>query len=125
MGDAPAVLLATCLDCRSGDLVGGFLGLLGSDAAPGGAPVHVIAWGGDVAAWRSEWRVPSSYVVHAAVSEAGAARVRRALGVEEREDADLQYGFARVYDASGRWRSTFHVGQLDRAQLRHDLAAVD
>jgi len=117
LADAPAVLVATCLDCRSGDIIGGFLGLLGADHLPGHAAVHVLAWGGSAKRWRAEWSLPETYEVHVAASEQESLELRRALAVNEN-------GFARVYDPRGRWRSTFHTGQLDREQLRDDLSTL-
>lgn len=111
-----ALLVATCLDCRSGQIVGGFLARVADDL-PRGARVLVIGWDGTEQAWRSSTSVPPQIPVHVAPDERTARALRRELRVGES-------GFAMVYDSEGRWVSTFHLGQLDRDDVVADLAAA-
>lgn len=110
----PAAIVATCLDCRSGDVIGGFLGRLPLEDVPEGARIVVVGWGGDARAWRAEWSVPRQIGIHVARSAPAAAALRRRLGVGES-------GMILLLDERGTWRSTFHLGQIDRDDMLHDL----
>ena len=50
-GEALA-LAVTCVDCRSGDIFGGFLARLASEELPEGAALRVIGLGANTPAWR-------------------------------------------------------------------------
>lgn len=124
LSGSAAMLVATCADCRSGDVMGGFLGRLAADDLPDGAHVHVVAWGGDVAAWAERMRIDRErMVVHDASDERAAEAVQRMLGIAPRAGQE-ESGAAMLYDTTGTWRSTFALGQLDRAGIAHDLARL-
>ncbi len=117
----PTMLVATCATCRSGDIIGGFLGRLGEDAVPHDARVVVLTWGGDQRAWASRWKLDTDRLeLHEARDAAAVERVRRTLGIRPMPDAE-ESGIAFLHDARGRWRSTFFVGQLVREDVAHDL----
>lgn len=118
-------LTSTCMECRSGDIVGGYLGRLVADDVPDDAQLRVIAWDGDAREWmrRSGVNKPDSALalpVHVATTPAAAAELRRVLGIGERNGSE-ESGITFLYDTRGRWRSTYFVGQLNRDDVRHDL----
>lgn len=116
-----SMLVATCADCRSGDIIGGFLGRLGPDTLPEDARVVVLTWDGDQAAWVDEWHVDRDRIeLHHATSPAAVARVRRELGIAPVGDAE-ESGITFLHDTRGRWRSTYYVGQLNADDIAHDL----
>lgn len=115
-GQAGAVV-ATCIDCRSGDVLGQFLARLEIDAVPDGADVRVVAWDGDAAAWARRWRLPRRVIVHA-VSD-GQARQQ----VQSRLHAG-ESGVVLLRDRGGRWAGTYHLGQVDADDLVHDLRVL-
>ncbi len=116
-----SMLVATCADCRSGDIIGGFIGRLGPDTLPDDARVVVLTWGGDQEAWADEWHVdPEQVELHEATTPAAVARVRRELGIAPVGDAE-ESGITFLHDTRGRWRSTYYVGQLDARDIAHDL----
>lgn len=116
------MLVATCADCPSGDIIGGFLGRLDDDALPDDAHVIVLTWGGDQAEWAARWKLDAvpQLELHAATNAQAVARVRRTLGIGPVDGAE-ESGIAFLHDTAGRWRSTFFVGQLQREDVRHDL----
>jgi len=117
----PSMLVATCADCRSGDIFGGFLGRLAPDALPSDARVVVLTWEGDQAAWAKRWGIDSDrFELHAATTPAGVALARRELGIGPVDGAE-ESGIAFLHDTDGRWRSTFFLGQLKAADIAHDL----
>lgn len=111
-------LVATCLQCRSGDIIGGFLGRLQPGRIPDGATVRVVGWG-DSEAWRTQWAIPEEFVVHE-VAPRGVELARRRLGIGPVGDAE-ESGVTYLYDTSGRWRSSWFIGQLDANGVVHDL----
>lgn len=117
-------LVATCLDCRSGDIIGGYLGRLERDDVPDGARVLLVGWDGDLQAWQRRWRVDTNLVeLHVARTPAATGELREAVGIGPVDGAE-ESGIAFLYDTTGRWRSTFFLGQLDRDDVRHDLTAL-
>jgi len=113
-GARPVLVAATCLDCRSGDVFGGFMGRLDPDDLPEGAEVRLLTWDGDPEAWRREHRIPEKYRIHHAQSERAAEELQTTMRVGDS-------GIAFVYDRRLRWYSTFHLGQLDRDGIAADL----
>lgn len=118
-----SMLVGTCIDCRSGDMIGGFLGRLGEDTLPEDSPVHVVTWEGDPAAWREKWHLPDDVTVHHAQTPAAVERVRELLGVAPVAGAE-ESGITYLYDASGTWRSTYFIGQLHPDDIAHDLRVL-
>ena len=116
------MLVATCTSCRSGDIIGGFLGRLGADDLPQDARIVVLTWGGDQAAWSTRWRLDevAALELHDVTDDAAVTRVRRTLGIGPVAGAE-ESGIAFLHDVRGRWRSSFFVGQLDREDVAHDL----
>ena len=122
------LLVATCMDCRSGDVIGGYLGRLVADDRPEHARIVVLLWDGDVTAWRTRFGIgrdggAARLELHVATTAVGVRAVRRLLGIGA-IGGEEESGVARVYDSRGRWRSTFAVGQLTRDDVAHDLRAV-
>ncbi|MCW2924031.1 MAG: hypothetical protein JWM98_1435 [Thermoleophilia bacterium] len=111
----PLMIVGTCIDCRSGQVIGGFLGRLGADDIPDGVRVVVVGWDGDAATWRTEQHIPGAFEIHVARNAAATSAVQDGL------EGITESGRAYLYDASGRWRSTFHLGQMDRDDVLHDL----
>jgi hypothetical protein len=117
----PIVLVATCVECRSGDVIGGFLSRLQPDDLPGESQIVVLAWGGDVDAWKRQWQLdPDRLELHAVATPTATSDVQQAVGIARVQGAE-ESGAAFVYDTSGRWRSTYFLGQLDREDIAHDL----
>ncbi|MCW2962585.1 MAG: hypothetical protein JWM90_2972 [Thermoleophilia bacterium] len=110
----PAMLVATCLECRSGDLFGGFLARLTTGDLPANARVVVVGWEGEAAAWRAEWRLGPQVEVHVAETPETSAQARLVLRTGES-------GSAFLHDPTGGWRATYASGQLDVEDVRHDL----
>jgi hypothetical protein len=106
------LLVATCIDCRSGDIVGRVLASV-DPAAVGKAQLHAIAWGGSPRSWRGEWGIGANVSVHGVAPPSDVA-IARQLRVGES-------GVAFLYDAQGRWRVTYHLGQLSAPDIEHDL----
>jgi hypothetical protein len=122
-GDA-VQLVATCLECPSGDIIGGYLGRLTREDVPDGARVLLVGWEGDLAAWSERWHVDSRLVeLHAASSAAATEALRERFGIERRGDA-AESGITFLYDPRGRWRATYFIGQLDREDITHDLGVL-
>jgi hypothetical protein len=118
---APAMLVATCIECRSGDVIGGFLGRLGTADLPGRSRVIVLGWEGDVEQWAQEWRIDADRIdLHQTTTEDATSVARRTLGIGP-VDGGEESGIVFLHDTRGRWRSTFFVGQLNRADIAHDL----
>lgn len=121
---APSMLVATCTQCPSGDVIGGFLGRLGGDDLPDDAVVVVLALDGDVDAWVDRWGIDGDRIgVHAAASEQAAAAARRTLGIGQVAGED-ESGITYLHDSQGVRRSTYFLGQLDREDIAHDLASL-
>ncbi|MCW2928538.1 MAG: hypothetical protein JWM86_2506 [Thermoleophilia bacterium] len=122
------MLVGTCLDCRSGDVIGGLLGRMRANDLPDDARIVLVGWGGDASAWRRTWHVGGEDAVPVTVlatdSQEGAAVARRLFGVGPIRDAE-ESGITYLYDTRGRQRSTFFLGQLHREDLAHDLAILD
>lgn len=117
-------LVATCLDCRSGQVLGGYLGRLDREDVPPGARMLLIGWDGDAAAWSERWGVdPAVVEMHVARTEAAAYALRDRFGVGRRSGAE-ESGITFLHDPEGRWRSTFFIGQVNRDDIRHDLDAL-
>lgn len=110
-------LAVTCVDCRSGDVFGGFLARLAGEPLPDDSQLRVVGLGGDVEAWREEWSLPAELKVHHAAGASRSKAVRQALRMG---DSGVLY----VYDRDGRWVSTFHAGQLQREDVLADLEAA-
>lgn len=123
-------IAATCRACRSGDVLGGFLGRLQRGDVPAGAQLHVVAWSGAEMGrpsmtsdtWGERWRIGARQrvIVHDVRSAGGAAAVQRRLGIGDGVTHPSS-GVVYAYDEHGRWRSSWFLGQLDRGDLRHDL----
>ena len=117
-------LIATCLDCTSGEIIGGYLGRLTRDDIPAGARVLVVGWDGDVEAWQRRWRVDDELVDVHVTNHPGMTRFLRELfGIAPRGGAE-ESGITFLYDTRGRWRSTYFLGQLDREDVAHDLRVL-
>lgn len=116
------MLVATCADCRSGDIIGGFLGRLGEDGLPADARVVVLTWGGDQGAWVDRWKLAGvpRLQLHRATTPSAVGQVRRRLGIGPVDGAE-ESGIAFLHDVRGRWRSSFFVGQLTSEDVAHDL----
>lgn len=116
-----AMLVATCVDCRSGDVFGGFLGRLRADDLPEEARVVVLTWGGDQAAWVEEHGIDDErFELHHARGGEAADEARAVLGIGPIAGAE-ESGIAYLHDKRGRRRSTYFIGQLDREDIAHDL----
>ncbi len=112
---SPMALVVTCLSCRSGDVLGGFLGRMGVNDVPSGIDLRVVAIDGDPAVWRRTWGVPNRWKVHVAKGRDGVQLVRQALRTGES-------GQLQIYDSNLRWRASWHLGQLNIDGVRHDLS---
>lgn len=115
-------LAVTCMDCPSGDILGGFLGRLAEDDVPSSADIRVVAWHGDVEAWRSRWRIKRDISIHK-VPDAHVEDARDVFGIRPVRGQE-ESGMVFLYDEHGRWRSTFFLGQVNRADVTHDLQAL-
>lgn len=121
------MLVATCIDCRSGDIIGGFLGRMAADALPRDARVVVLGWNGNVQSWATQWNIDATrFELHAVEpdDDAALAQVRAAVGIAPVQDAE-ESGIAFLYDPKGSWRSTFFIGQLKVDDIAHDLSELD
>lgn len=115
------MLVATCVDCRSGDVFGGFLGRLGPRDLPADSRVVVLTWGGDQRAWVEEHGIDRDrFELHEAQPGEATEEARVILGIGPVRGAE-ESGIAFLHDTRGRWRSTYFLGQLDREDIAHDL----
>jgi hypothetical protein len=117
------LLVGTCFDCRSGDIVGGALRRLAGADLPDDLLVVVAGWGGSVAAWRDKWSLPARIELHGATTRASTMRLAAALRLEP--DPDQSSGYAYLYDAHGRWRSSFPAQLMLPDDIGHDVEAID
>lgn len=108
------LIVATCLMCRSGDILGGSLQSLGSKKLPNNTQVLIIGWNGDAKKWRKEWNIPSSYSIHTSSSDSSRSAVKDKLHV-----GDSGFGF--LYDKQGYWRTSYSVQALYPDDVRHDM----
>ncbi len=118
---APAMLVSTCIDCRSGDVIGSFLGRIEPGDLPDEARALVLVWDGDPAAWSKRYAIDAERfeLLHARTPFAvEGIRTRLGIGSVTGEEPS---GAAFLYDPKGYWRSTFALGQLDRDDVAHDL----
>lgn len=111
-----SLVAGSCADCRSGDLLGGALARLQELELPREASLDIYVWGGSAAEWKREWGLRDPVRVHA-VDDAAAPVVKRRLRTGES-------AIAYVGDGEGRWRSTFHLGQLEPADVAHDMRVL-
>ncbi|MEO6866650.1 MAG: hypothetical protein ABI200_01360 [Gaiellales bacterium] len=116
------LLVATCLNCRSGDIVGGALRRLGASNLPSGAQVVIAGWRGTAAAYRAKWSLPSRFVVH--VASPGAATTALTSTLHLDADAENASGYAFLYDTAGRWRSTFPAQLMLPEDIVYDTRAI-
>lgn len=115
------MLVATCVDCRSGDVFGGFLARLGPGDLPEDSRVVVLTWGGDQGAWVEEHGIDvDRFELHEAAAGQATEEARTILGIGPVKGAE-ESGIAYLHDTRGRWRSTYFIGQLDREDIAHDL----
>ena len=122
-GDA-IQLVATCLDCRSGEIIGGYLGRLTRADIPDGARVLLVGWDGDLDAWKRSWNVDEDLVeLHAAADARTATALRTRFGIDRRGDAE-ESGITYLFDPRGRWRASYFIGQLDRGDITADLRTL-
>lgn len=112
------LIVATCLDCRSGDVMGGFLSRLDTDEVADRVALHVIGWEGDRRSWNREYPLDKRLRLHTASNAAEASAVARKLRVGES-------GIAYLYDRRGHWATTYHLGQLDADDIAHDLNLLE
>lgn len=118
------MLVATCVDCRSGDVIGGFLARLGPGDLPDDARVVVLTWDGDQAAWVEEHGIDEErFELHRTQPGEATDEARAILGIGSVEGAE-ESGIAYLHDTRGRWRSTYFLGQLDREDVAHDLGRL-
>lgn len=117
-------LVATCLDCASGDILGGYLGRMTSRDVPDDARVLLLGWDGDLASWQRRWNVDGELVeLHAAADAKTAAALRARFGIGRRGVAQ-ESGITYLFDTRGRWRATYFLGQLDRGDITADLGTL-
>lgn len=114
----PTLLVATCFDCQSGDVIGGAMRRLAERDLPTGTQVLVVGWDGAADVWRQRWSLPDSFGVHVAKTPATAGQAKQLLGVDET-------GYAYLYDADRAWRSSFPVQLMQSEDIVHDMRAVD
>jgi hypothetical protein len=114
----PVVLVATCLQCRSGDVLGGFLGRLGTAGIPSDLHLQVVGVDGDAKSWRREWSVPARWNISVASDVMAGTRFLRT----QLRTGDS--GQVQLFDARGSWRATWHLGQLSPDDLRHDIQVL-
>ncbi len=121
---AAAMLVATCIECRSGEVIGGFLGRLRADDLPDDARVVVLTWDGDPRAWRREWGVDGAAAEwHQATTAKATDAIRDRLGIGSIDGAD-ESGVTLLFDPRGRWRASYSIGQLNRDDIAHDLKSL-
>lgn len=118
LAGSPALIVATCFECQSGDIIGGAMRRLADRGLPRGAQVHVVGWEGDAAAWRRRWSLPVDFGVHAAGTPAAQTAAKSLLKVDET-------GYAYLYDSEGVWRSSFPVQLMQSQDIVHDMRRVD
>ena len=115
---APLLIVATCFECQSGDVVGGALRRLAAPDLPGDTRIVVVGWGQAGAAWHDRWSLPKRFVVHEATTPAAIAQAKQTLGVDET-------GYAYLYDGRGVWRSSFAVQLMQSEDIVHDMRRLD
>lgn len=118
---APSMLVATCVECRSGDVIGGFLARLEPGDLPEDARAVVLTWGGDQGEWVDEHGIDAEqFELHHAAPGEATDEARAVLGIGPVEGGE-ESGIAYLHDTRGRRRSTYFIGQLDREDIAHDL----
>jgi hypothetical protein len=115
-GDVTLVV-ATCMQCPSGDVIGGALRRLTDRDLPEGARIEVVGWGGDVAAWRAEWKLPKRLAIHVVRTPSSVSKVKVLLGIGTN-------GFGYLYDRGGVWRASYAVQLLQPDDVVHDMRVL-
>lgn len=111
----PLLFVATCADCRSGDVIGGFLRRLTTENPPEGATIRVVVWQDTGMSFAEEHRLPdTSWLSLHTVSPRSTTRVKDSLSVGDS-------GVAFVVGPSGVGGSTYPLGLLQVEDVRHDL----
>lgn len=111
------LLVATCMRCPSGDVIGGALRRLAGRDLPDNARIEVIGWDGDVSAWRAEWKLPARLPIHVVEGASPVSNIKVRLGIGTN-------GFGYLYDRSGRWRASYAVQLLQPDDVIHDMRAL-
>ena len=117
------LLVGTCLECQSGDIIGGAMRRLGSADLPDDLRVIVAGWGGKAAAWRSKWSLNDRIELH--VAAPGAATEQLASELRLQPDVERSSGYGYLYDSRGVWRSSFPVQLILPDDVLHDVDAID
>jgi hypothetical protein len=114
-GGRPLLFIATCGDCRSGDVIGGFLRRLSLEKPPANARLRVVVWSDDGDPFADTHKLPNEpwLTIHT-VSDAARESVQSRTKVGES-------GMSFVVGPSGRGGSTFSIGFLKVDDVRHDL----
>jgi hypothetical protein len=110
-GEAVAII-GTCLDCRSGEIIMGFVSRLGE--VPSGSRVIMVQWLDKSDSGVNVFNNSGGRIKIHAVGPTGTRAVKDALNIGDS-------GIAYLYDKDGVWRSTFHLGQLERDAFLADL----
>ena len=110
------LVVATCLECRSGSVIGALLGYIDFDRLPQSIDIDVIAWGATASQWASTNELSSRIRIHAATDSA-AGNVRGVLHLGGA-------GAAFLYDSRGVWRATYQAGQMRAQDIEHDARVV-
>lgn len=108
------LLVATCMECPSGDIVGGAMRRLGARDLPDDTRVEIIGWQGDAAGWRAEWGIPESLPIHLVSGANSIGAVKTTLGIGDN-------GFAYLYDPTGTWRASYAVQLMQPDDIVHDM----
>ena len=111
------LLVATCMQCPSGDVIGGALRRLADRDLPDHARIVVVAWSGDVAAWRAEWKLPASLPIHVVRSPSSVPTMKVRLGIGDN-------GFGYLYGRTGAWRASYAVQLLQPDDVLHDMRVL-
>lgn len=115
---APILVAASCIDCPSGEIMGGFLARLADRGVPDGTRVVVVGWKGDGNAWRQTSGFPARWKTHVLTDTSDIASAGHLFHVG-------QNGIVMLYGRDGTWRSTYQLGQLTVDDVRHDLGVLD
>jgi hypothetical protein len=111
----PLLFVATCADCRSGDVIGGFLRRFVLERPPANARIRVVVWSDKGTSFASTHKLPAKpwLTVHTVKPEAQEA-VQSQMKIGDS-------GMSFVVGPSGRGGSTFSIGFLKVEDVRHDL----
>lgn len=111
------LVVGTCMDCASGDILGSAVARLFERDFPEDAQLVMITWQGNLDEFRNEWRIPNTVQIYAMPDEQSRVKAQEMLRIGES-------GYSYLFDSKGTWRSSYPAQLLLPADVLHDLKQI-